>query len=123
MQILDARIIASPIPASSSWTIRITYRLRFDNAEFTGPFEFEDSVRLREEDDTSADDVIANWATPSVFNPAQEFEDITWTYGAISSSELNTELGGEEIYGQIFVRNRSTGQVVQANTPIAALAV
>lgn len=123
MQILDARINASPIPLSSSWTLKISYTLRFTNDEVNGPLEFEDSVRLREEDDTSGDDVITNWATPFVFNPTQEFEPVTWTFTAISSSELDTELGGEEIYGQVFIRNRATSQVIQANTPILPLAV
>jgi len=123
MQILDARIIASPIPLSSSWTIKISYTARFTSDEINGPFEFEDSVRLREEDDTSGDDVIIDWATPSAFNPTREFEPFTWTYTAISSSELDTELGGEEIYGQIFLRDRPLTRVVQANTPILHLAV
>lgn len=122
MQIFDARINISPIPLSQSFTIKITYTLRFESAEINGP-EFEDSVRLREEDGISGDDVISPYATPSVFNPSQEFEPTTWTYSAISGDELDTELGGEEIYGQIWVHNRATGQVVEVKTPVVRLAV
>jgi hypothetical protein len=122
MQILDARIHASPVPLSTVWNIRITYTLRFEPAEFNGPFEFEDSVRLREEDDTSGDDVIFDWEFPFVFNPTQEFEPVEWTYNSISPLNLDTELGAEEIYGQIFVRDRPTTRVVQSNTNILPIA-
>jgi hypothetical protein len=118
MQILDVNITARPVPLSSVWEIAISYTARFDRAEFEGPVEFEDTVRLREEDDTSADDVIYDWATPDVFNPTQEFVPATWTYHSVPSDDLDTELGGEEIYGQVSLRNRSTGQVIQANTTI-----
>jgi hypothetical protein len=122
MQILDVRIFAEPVPLSSVWNIRITYTLRFEAAECSGPTEFEDSVRLREEDDTSADDVITNWATPFVFNPIQEFEPVEWTYNSMTPESLDTELGAEEIYGQVWVRNRSTSQAVQSNTQILSIA-
>ena len=123
MQILDARLQISPIPSSSSFTIKVLYTLRFTPAEFSGPTEFEDTVRLREDDDTSGDDVISDWTNHFVFNPVQEFEPVVWTYSAISASELDTELGGEEIYGQVWVKNRATGAVAQVNTGVFPLAV
>jgi long-subunit fatty acid transport protein len=123
MLIDNPRIHATPVALSQTHTLRITYTLEFTNAEVNGPFEFEDSTRIREEDDTSGDDVIFNWAVPFVFNSTQASDNVTWTYDTVSNTILDTELGGEEIYGQIFLRNRTTGQVIQANTPILPLAV
>jgi hypothetical protein len=119
----NPRIHISPVSLSQTFDITITYTLEFTNAEVNGPFEFEDSVRIREEDDTSGDDVIFNWSTPFVFNPTQASEDVSWKYGVVSRTVLDTELGGEEIYGQIFLRNRSTSQLIQKNTQIFPLAV
>jgi hypothetical protein len=123
MLIGNPRIHATPVPLSQTTTLTITYTLEFTSDELNGPFEFEDAVRIREEDDTSADDVIFNWTDPFVFNPTQAFENVTWTFDTVSNTVLDTELGGEEIYGQVFLRNRTTSQLVQANTPVLQLAV
>jgi hypothetical protein len=101
--------------------IKISYTSLFDAGEIGQ--EFEDSVRLREEDDTSGDDVITNWAHPAVFTPTQGSERAEWTYPILAGSELDTELGGEEIYGEIFLRKRATGQTIVRSTAVFPLAV
>ena len=103
-----------PIQASQSgntWTLKVTYTATFTNQEKNPPlnYTFRDSIRIRE-DDPFSDDTVTGWVAASNFNPAANSVVRTLT-AVVSGDDLDTELGGEEIYAQIRLRNFTTGGV------------
>ena len=68
-----------------------------------------DSIQIWE-DDPFSDDQITGWVGASNFNPAENSvtRDLT---AVVNGDDLDTELGGEEIYARIRLRNFTTGGV------------
>lgn len=95
------------------WTFRLKYRATFTQSEVNAGFTFADSARLREEDD-GADDVVVNWFREEPWVPNDTIDDWTWTI-RVHEDHVDTELGGEEIYGQIALRNvtTSSGHIIK----------
>ena len=106
-----------PISASKSgntWTLRVTYTATFTNQERNPPlnYTFRDSMRIMESDGLFGgdDDVITGWVSASNFNPDQNSVTRTLT-AVVNGNDLDTELGGEEIYARVQLRNFTTGGV------------
>jgi hypothetical protein len=102
------------IQASQSgniWTLVVKYTATFTNQEKDPPLNyiFRDSIRIRE-DDVFSDDTITGWISASNFNPSTNSVLRTLT-AVVNGNDLDTELGGEEIYAQIQLRNFTTGGV------------
>ena len=103
-----------PIQASQSgntWTLRVTYTATFTNQEKDPPlnYVFRDCIKIRE-DDPFSDDNITGWVGASNFNPGANSVVRTIT-AVVNGDDLDTELGGEEIYAHIRLRNFTTGGV------------
>ena len=103
-----------PIEASrlgSIWTLRVTYTATITPEETRPPLDytFRDSIRIREED-TFSDDNVTGWVSASNFNPNTTTVVRTITV-MVRGDDLDTEIGGEEIYAQIQLRNFTTGGV------------
>ncbi|MFG3010943.1 hypothetical protein ACGFZB_10870 [Streptomyces cinerochromogenes] len=83
--------------------------------------EFEDVLRLMEEDDGS--DHLYGTVQPTTFRPARSPE--TRVFRFIRSAEsLDTEWGGEEIYAAVGHRRNKPGEAFQVrNTEVHPLAV
>ncbi len=103
-----------PIIASQSgslWTLKVTYTATFTNDEKNPPlnYTFRDSIQILEDDDVT-DDQITGWVSASNFNPSTNSVKRTLTT-VVNGDDLDTELGGEEIYARIQLRNFTTGGV------------
>lgn len=103
-----------PISASKSgslWTLKVTYTATFTDQEKNPPlnYTFRDSVRICESD-TFSDDNITGFISASNFNPSANSVQRTLT-AVVKGDDLDTELGGEEIYAKIQLRNFTTGGV------------
>lgn len=103
-----------PISASQSgsvWTLRVTYTATFTDQEKNPPlnYTFRDSIQIRESD-TFSDDTITGFVSASNFNPSTNSVQRTLT-AVVKGDDLDTELGGEEIYAKIQLRNFTTGGV------------
>lgn len=107
-------ISVQPITASQSgskWTLTVRYTATFTNQEKDPPlnYTFRDSIQIWE-DDPFSDDQITGWISASNFNPSSNSVVRTLT-AVVSGDDLDTELGGEEIYAKIQLRNFTTGGV------------
>jgi hypothetical protein len=111
MRVSTPRITASV--NGSTWTFQVAYRATFTQDEVNQHFRFADRVRIMEDDDTSGDDVVSNWSQEESWVPDDTQDDWTWTV-RVNEDAVDTELGGEEIYGQISLRNvtTSSGSIV-----------
>lgn len=103
-----------PISASQSgslWTLRVTYTATFTDQEKNPPlnYTFRDSIQIRESD-TFSDDNITGFISASNFNPSTNSVQRTLT-AVVKGDDLDTELGGEEVYAKIQLRNFTTGGV------------
>jgi hypothetical protein len=103
-----------PLTASkvgNTWTLRVKYTATFTNQEKDPPlnYVFRDSVQIWE-DDPFSDDQITGWVGASNFNPSENAVARTLT-AVVNGDDLDTELGGEEIYARIRLRNFTTGGV------------
>jgi hypothetical protein len=103
-----------PIQASQSgntWTLKVTYTATFTNEEKNPPlnYTFRDSIKIWE-DDPFDDDQITGWVGASNFNPSTNSVVRTLT-AIVNGDDLDTEIGGEEVYAQIQLRNFTTGGV------------
>ncbi|WP_232661615.1 hypothetical protein [Pseudonocardia sp. TRM90224] len=99
----------SPIRFSQSGStcvFQIDYSAVFSQGEVASHFTFADSVRVME-DDTSDDDIVQNWLREESWTPTDTQDDWTWTV-RVNEDDVDTELGGEEIYLQIRLRNVTT---------------
>lgn len=97
--------------AGNTWTLRVTYTATFTNQEKDAPlnYTFRDSIRIMESD-TFSDDSVTGWVSASNFNPSANSVQRTLT-AVVSGNDLDTELGGEEIYAKVQIRNFTTGGV------------
>ena len=97
--------------AGSTWTLRVTYTATFTNQEKDAPlnYTFRDSIRIMESD-TFSDDSVTGWVSASNFNPSINSVQRTLT-AVVNGNDLDTELGGEEIYAKVQIRNFTTGGV------------
>jgi hypothetical protein len=97
--------------AGSLWTLKATYTATFTNEEKNAPlnYTFRDSVQIMESD-TFSDDNVTGWVSASNFNPSTNSVQRTLTT-VVKGDDLDTELGGEEIYAKIQLRNFTTGGV------------
>ncbi|UUU37462.1 hypothetical protein [Streptomyces sp. NBC_00162] len=119
-QIANDRIVERANKRSDgSWEFLITYTVNFDAFEI-GRF-FHDSVKVWEEDSSDDDQVTAyapvetfSASGPSVFRRKQF---------TAQGDALNTELGDEEIYAWIWIRDsNSTGPAAdEQRTPIKSI--
>ena len=103
-----------PLTASkvgNTWTLRVKYVATFNNQEKDPPlnYVFRDSIQIWE-DDPFSDDQITGWVGASNFNPAENSVTRNLT-AVVNGDDLDTELGGEEIYARIRLRNFTTGGV------------
>lgn len=103
-----------PISASqsgSNWTLSVSYTATFTDQEKNAPlnYVFRDSIQIRESD-TFSDDNVTGFVGASNFNPATNSVQRTLT-AVVDEDDLDTELGGEEIYAKIQLRNFTTGGV------------
>jgi hypothetical protein len=97
-----------PISASKSgntWTLRVTYTATFTNQEKDAPlnYTFRDSIRIME-DDPFDDDNVTGWVSATNFNPGAN-SVVRHLTAVVNGDDLDTELGGEEIYAKIRLRN------------------
>ena len=95
----------------NTWTLRVTYTATFTNQEKDAPlnYTFRDSIRIMESD-TFSDDSVTGWVSASNFNPSVNSVQRTLT-AVVNGNDLDTELGGEEIYAKVQIRNFTTGGV------------
>ena len=95
----------------NTWTLRVTYTATFTNQEKDAPlnYTFRDSIRIMESD-TFSDDSVTGWVSASNFNPSINSVQRTLT-AVVNGNDLDTELGGEEIYAKVQIRNFTTGGV------------
>ena len=89
----------------------MTYTATFTDQEKNPPlnYTFRDSIQIRESD-TFSDDTITGFVSASNFNPSTNSVQRTLT-AVVKGDDLDTELGGEEIYAKIQLRNFTTGGV------------
>jgi len=83
--------------------------------ELNQGFAFEDWVTLWEWDDSDHDH-IDNQEVER-FKPKSIQRRRSWSW-EIDGEVLDTELGGEEIRAQIFLRNATTGSTIDKVTPL-----
>ena len=101
-----------PLTASRSgnvWTLKATYTATFTDQEKNPPLNyiFRDAIQIRESD-AIKDDNITGLVSASNFNPTTNSVQRTLT-AVVNGDDLDTELGGEEIYAKIQLRNFTTG--------------
>jgi hypothetical protein len=101
----------------SNWLLTVKYTATFSSEEATTHnYTFRDAISIREEDDTSGDDVVTGFLAASNFNPSGLSVQRTLV-AKVSEEDLDTELGGEEIYARIRLRNLTTSGVpLEKNT-------
>lgn len=107
----------------NNWRFTIRYTATFTPQETNQPlnYTFRDSIQIRE-DDPFDDDLVTGWVTASNFNPGATSVQRTLVT-VVNGDDLDTELGGEEIYARIRLRNFTTGGVaIERNTPNINLA-
>ena len=106
----------------SNWKLTVKYTATFSADEATTHnYTFRDSISIRE-DDTSDDDVVTGFVAASNFNPSGLSVQRTLVAN-VNEEDLDTELGGEEIYAKIRLRNVTTSGVsMHKNTAIINLA-
>ena len=109
-----------PISASKSgntWTLRVTYTATFTNQEKDAPlnYTFRDSIRIME-DDPFDDDNVTGWVSATNFNPGAN-SLVRHLAAVVNGDDLDTELGGEEIYAKVRLRNFTTGGVPLERRP------
>ena len=104
MNVSTPRIAASV--NGSTWTFKVAYRATFTQDEVNAHFKFADKVRIME-DDMSDDDIVKNWSSEEPWVPDDTQDEWIWTV-RVNEDNVDTELGGEEIYGQIALRNVTT---------------
>jgi hypothetical protein len=97
--------------SGNTWTLRVIYTATFTNQEKDAPlnYTFRDSIQIMESD-TFNDDNVTGWVAASNFNPSANSVQRTLTT-VVNGNDLDTELGGEEVYAKIQIRNFTTGGV------------
>jgi hypothetical protein len=103
------------------WTLLVTAFLEYTRKEVESDFEFERWATVFEADALGSDDLIIESAAlrfrpPSIGHPAE------WRFQNISRDLIDTELGDEEIYVQVSLRNFTTDSFpINARTPTVTI--
>ncbi|MEV4711925.1 hypothetical protein [Micromonospora sp. NPDC049374] len=119
MDIINQSISASQ--SGNRWTLSVPYIETFTAAEISQGFEFERWVTFWEWDDSDHDHLTNGAAVR--FRPTSVRLSRRWTWSDIPGDVLDTELGGEEIRAQLFLRNFTTSSVaISKFTPILQIA-
>jgi len=115
--IADIRLSATKVTGGgNNWDITVRYNARFSQFEFqTGNFDFRDGFVLWE-DDPFSDDQLTGVVAVSVFNPNGPVVARTLTH-RISGDTLDTELGQEELYAIVRLRNLGLNLLYTAKSP------
>ena len=115
MQLINPRLTATQ--NGDRWTLVASVTEAFSESELTAGYVFADSCAFWDWDDTDHD-YLANMGTTE-WRPGSLRERMDWTWPNIPSDILDTELGGEEIRAQMFLRNVTTSSMaIVAYTPI-----
>lgn len=117
MEIVDARLVAERLGGSDDlWRITVHWTECFTQQEIQAGFEFEDWITFWDWDDVDHDWILNG--------PANRFQSTSlkhrweWPF-TIPGENLTTELGGEQIRAQVFLRNRTTSSpAVSISTPV-----
>jgi hypothetical protein len=111
---------------AAGWDFKVDYTLNFSQTEVDSNFEFEHAVVLWEYD---GDDLIPNdddklWTlTNAVINPSFTSVPISRTFPNLPGDSLDTEEGGEEIWAEVYARNRTTaGGVLNKRSALVHIA-
>lgn len=114
MDIVNPRIVAQQ--NGNNWTLTVHWDETYTPQEISAGFEFEDWITFWEWDDTDHDHIL-NSAVDR-FRPNSIRHTWQWPF-SIPGDALDTELGGEEIRAQVFLRNFSTSSSpIHRFTPI-----
>lgn len=98
--------------SGGNWTITFSRTLNFTPFEVRNEFPFQAWAELWEQDE-SDDDFLGSSRVSNV--SPRSGTTMTATFRR-TSSQLDTELGGEEIYAKALLKNLETGQVFQVAT-------
>jgi hypothetical protein len=104
------------------WQLSITYTAKFSSFE-VATFNFRDAIQVWESDGWfSDDDRLTPWRNNVTFNPDSR-EVVRTKTTTVSSDDLNTELGAEEVYLKIrlFNSDLDTTPIIK-NSPTINLA-
>jgi len=124
MQIGPIELLVSQDGTNFDFTIN--YSLNFSQTEVDQNFVFEHQIVFWESDS----DEPFGGGDDDLFHVQREFSDPDSTVERFSfivgatADELDTELGGEEIWAEVYARNSTTaGQVISRKSPLLNLAV
>jgi hypothetical protein len=92
-------------PTSNTWQLKVQYDCESSDIELRNDYVFEDWFEVWE-DDPFNDDKLTGKVGSSTFNPSTNFVKRTLTT-TIDSNRLNTEIGREELYVKVFLKNVS----------------
>jgi hypothetical protein len=102
----------------NTWLFKVTYTVEFRNDELRT--EFDEAARLREHD-PSDDDLITAYPVPFRFTVNLNILERSMKI-VVFRDQLNTEIGGEEIQGEVWLRRVGDEKVTQeVITPILKL--
>lgn len=121
MQITNTSITAEDTP-DPFWKFTIRYTAVFHPSEAN--FEFEDKVKIREQDTGGDHDNIGDWGPAHPFRPNGATSVNRTITTKRSRDALDTELGAEEIRAEIGLHNRTTnGPWISVHTSVVSIGV
>jgi hypothetical protein len=89
--------------SGNTWRLTVQYDCELKDKELKFDFDYEDWFEVWE-DDVFNDDKLTGKVGRSVFDPSTNLVKRTLTT-TIDGSKLNTEIGREEIYVKVFLKN------------------
>lgn len=101
-------IVLSATKATSTgniWRLTVQYECEIKEKELKSDFDYEDWFEVWE-DDPFNDDKLTRKVGQSEFNPSSNLIRRTLTT-TIDGDKLNTEIGREEIYVKVYLKNDS----------------
>jgi len=98
--------------SGGNWTITFSRTLNFSSFEVRNQFPFQAWAELWEQDE-SDDDFLGSTRVSNISPASGTTQTATFRR---TSSQLDTELGGEEIYAKAVLKNLETGQVFEMAT-------
>jgi hypothetical protein len=114
MDIINQHIVAQQ--NGGMWKLTVHWTETYSAQEISSGFEFEDWITFWEWDDSDHDHIL-NSAVDR-FRPTSVRHNWDWEFN-IPGDKLDTELGGEEIRAQVFLRNKTTSSSpIHRFTPI-----
>jgi hypothetical protein len=105
--------------AGDRWEITVSYDAVFSKFEVEH-FTFRDGFVLKEEDSLSGDDTLTGVVGVSVFNPPSSPVKRVMK-AVIDGDTLDTELGQEELYAVVRLRNLDLNVLHTKKSPILHL--